>query len=148
MDARLRLVDGRRLSRLRRDDLADVAKAICGYERGLVWVERVYSKYRAYYRFRAKGFLVRILASDYAKILPYIKDGTLDPAQYPMAQGATRPESIEVTFHLGYRSNQFVNTDPVCRDVLTIDQWDPVFYQKVYGYLLTLFPESYPTSDW
>ena len=32
-------------------------------------------------------------------------------------------------------------------DVNTIDQWDPVFYSKVYGQLLALFPKSYPTSN-
>ena len=128
MDARLQLVDGFRLSRLRRDDLPNVAKAITGHERKIVTAERVFAKQVAYYRFKAPGFDCIVLASDFVKILPYIKSGVFDPKQYPCPSLDTSEPNMHP-------------------DVNTIDQWDPVFYSKVYGQLLALFPESYPTSN-
>ena len=128
VDARLQLVDGKRLTRLRQEDLPDVAKAICGYERGLVRAERSFQRQVAFFRFTARGLDVVVLASDYAKILPYVQDGTFDPIQYPPPQRAEASPDL----------------DP---EVSRIDQWDPVFYTRVYGLLRALFPESYPISN-
>lgn len=126
MDARQQLVDGRRLSRLRQEDLPDVAKAICGYERRLVRAERVFSRQVAYYRFVGQGLDCIVLATDYAKILPLILDGTFDPSQYPAPQ---------------------TGNPGVPADLSTLDQWDSVFFTRVLGHLRALFPDSYPTSD-
>lgn len=129
VDARLQFVDGRRLSRLRQEDLHDVAAAIVGYERKIVQAERVFAKQVAYYRFKAKGFVCLVLATDFAKILPFIQDGTFDPRQYPPP-------------HFVNTGNPLINPD-----LSTIDQWDPVFFSRVYGQLRALFPDSYPTSN-
>jgi hypothetical protein len=126
VDARQQLVDGRRLSRLRQEDLHDVAKAICGYERRLVRAEGVFSRHVAYYRFKGRGLDCLVLATDYAQILPFVQDGTFDPNQYP-APPTGNPS--------------------VPADLSTIDQWDSVFFTRVLGRLRALFPESYPTSD-
>lgn len=105
-----------------------MAKAIVGYERKLVTAERCYSRQVAYFRFTAKGLDCIVLATDFEKILPYIKDGTFDPIQYP-------PPTIDV------------GSPTVHPDISTIDQWDPVFYGRVYGQLRALFPDAYPTSN-
>ena len=128
MDARLQLVNGRRLSRLRQEDLPNVAKVIVGYERRVVRSERCFSKQVVYYRFRGKGLTVIVLGTDFEKILPYIKDGSFDPIQFPAPTIDTSNPDL----------------DP---DVSTIDQWDPVFYTRVLGQLRALFPDSYPTSN-
>ena len=127
VDARLQLVDGRMLSRLRQQDLPQAAKAIVGYTRGLVTAERVFSRQVPYYRFLGPGLDCIILATDFVKIIPLLKNGVLDPLQYPVPP--------------------IYPADPVNPDLSGIDQWDPVFYARVYNQLLRLFPESYPTSN-
>ena len=126
VDARLQLVDGRRLSSLRQQDLPQVAKAIVGYVRKLVRAENVYSRQVDYYRFTGTGLDCIILASDFVKIIPFLKNGVFDPLQYPVPHGSLQPY----------------------QDLANIDQWDPVFYARVYGQLLALFPQSYPTSNY
>ena len=87
---------------------------------------RVFTRAPYYYYFRAEHFDVCVLLEDFAKILPYIQDGTLDPLQYPAP---------------------LLSVGGVRRDVHTIDQWDPAFYRRVYELLLMLFPDPYPTSN-
>lgn len=131
MDGRIFLIGGRQLSAIRTQDLPLLATAICGFERGLVHAERCYSKQVAYIRLFCKSFDIRVLASDWLKLLPYLS-GQIDPDQ-PLP-GPSNP--------------LLVKSPPttIPKDVSTIDQWDPVFYQKVYATLQILFTESYPTS--
>lgn len=104
-----------------------VAKAVAGAQRRVASVFRVFDRAPYYYYFRAERFDVCVLLEDFAKILPYIQDGTLDPLQYPAPLISGRP---------GVR-----------RDIHTIDQWDPAFYRRVLDLLITLFPDTYPTSN-
>lgn len=97
-----------------------LARAITGFERGLVSVERCYKKQVAYIRLFCKDFEVRVLANDWNKLLPFLS--TQGPLQYDPP----------------FTTNS--------RDVSNIEIWDPVFYQKVYSTLQIVFTKSYPTS--
>ena len=120
-------MDGRRLTRLRYEDLPNVARAITGYERRLVHVEQNTTHPVGFYRFTARAFNVVVLVSDFALILPYLQDGTFDPLQFPVPR--------------------VVGLNTVAHDIGTIDQWDPLLYGRVYDQLQVLFPDRYPTSN-
>lgn len=63
---------------------------------------------------------VSVLATDWELILPYLRDGSFDPALYPVGSG-------------GSRSTPLVGQDPL--------------YLRILGVLLQLFPDAYPTSN-
>lgn len=105
-----------------------MARAIVGYERKLVGVERRYEHQVTFFHFKAKNFACSVLADDFVLILPFLRDGSFDPQQYPPPHVVLASPENHPNIH-------------------TIDQWDPVFFGKVYGQLLALFPNPYPTSD-
>jgi hypothetical protein len=121
VDGRIFFDGSRQFSAIRTQDLPQLAKAICGFERGLVSVERCYKKQIAYIRLFAKEFEVIVLANDWAKILPYLSTGS------PLLVGGTI-----------YSTNS--------KDLSNLEQWDATFYNQVYSTLQTIFTESYPTS--
>jgi hypothetical protein len=107
-------------SRIRTQDLPLLAKAICGFERGLVNVERGYKRQIAYIRLFCPQFEVQVLANDWNKIAPYLAVGSpllVDP---------------------------IINSNE--KDISNLEQWDAVFYTKVYDTLRMIFTQSYPTS--
>ena len=123
----MQLTDGIRFSKLRRDDLPEVARALTAAERGFVRAERCYQRGVAYYRFYASTLDVLVLASDFERIIPALQNGLFDTTQYPVPHvtraGGPAP------------------------DLSTIEQWDSVLYNRVLDVLKALFTESYPTSD-
>lgn len=135
VDGRIFFATNRQLSAIRTQDIPMLTLAICGFERGLVNVERCYKKQVAYFRFFAKEqrgggrFEFTVLSNDWAKILPYLsgQPGGTTP-------GPSSPLLLDPVN----------NTNP--KDLSNLEQWDPVFYKKVYATLQTIFTESYPTS--
>jgi hypothetical protein len=136
VDGRIFFTSSRQLSTIRTQDLPLLTTAICGFERGLVSVERCWKHEVGYVRFFAPGFEVFVLANDWQKVVPYLFDGSLTPS-------VVAPQPIRATTNRvggrGTDSNDMA-------DLSTIAQWDAPFFQKVYATLRTIFTESYPTS--
>lgn len=128
MDARLsRYLDGR-LINLRRSDVPLVAKAIVGHVRGQYQATRNFVHNTGIVRIWGSDLDVVVREEDWAKIVPYLQDGSFNPQILP-----TNPI---------HNSSSKVRMDPA-----TMDQDDPEFYQRVLGVLESLFPDDYPTSD-
>ncbi len=132
MDGRIFFVDGRQLSAVRTQDLPVLTRAICGFQRGLVSVERCYQRQVAYVRFFAPGFEVYVLANDYQKIVPFLATGW-------MTSDVVAPQSIMSVAGC-------VGTGWSRKELFNLEIWDAPFYQKVYSTLRTIFTQSYPTS--
>lgn len=124
MDARIFFVDGRQLSAQRTQDLPVLAKAICGFERRFVKVERCFKRNVGYIRLYYLDFEVYVLESDWRKIIPHLVSGELNPQVGP----------------------QHVISDVTPRGFDNLEVWDQRFYQKVYSALQLIFTQSYPTS--
>lgn len=125
VDARLFIINGRRLDRLLRDDVPLVAKAITCAIRGQARVATDYINQVAVVHLTGRGFDVYIRGEDWAKITPKLADGTLDP----------------LAVSVGTSSVQNVYDDS------QIDIVYASLYRRVHDLLLTLFTEPYPTSD-
>jgi hypothetical protein len=136
VDGRIFYVGGRQLSAIRTQDLPMLAKAIVGYARGMVSVERCIHRLVQYVRFYAneqaggQRFEFNVLASDWAKLYPYLSG---QPVNTP------GPSSPLLTQSVIKNSNT--------NDLSNLEQWDPVYYAKVYATLQTIFTQSYPTSN-
>lgn len=119
----------KKVSRLRREDLPDVALAIVAANRGQCSPQRVFFRGTEVVDFRAPGiFSVVVLASDWDKLLPYIQQGYFSPilvASQP-STGYTRPDVWKSLSLLGVSS--------------------PSFYHYVLGILQKEFTDTYPTS--
>lgn len=122
MDNRLYHIFGRRPSRLRQQDLPDVAFALTVLARRLVPV-RVDSADLTGAKvitLTSEWFAVAVLLEDWLKIEPHIQEGFFSPVLYPVP-GLGRPSS-----------------DQLARDPL---------YNRILSVLTLEFPDSYPTSD-
>jgi hypothetical protein len=130
VDGRIFYAGTRQLSELRTQDLPLLAKAICGYERGMVHVEQCCKHQVEFLRLHAPNFEVFVLTSDWKRIVPYLATGWMTP-------GVVAPQPVHDRLH-----------DAFCAslDLADLETWDKTFYQKVLATLQTLFTESYPTS--
>ena len=130
MDNRLGLLFGRRLSRLRAQDLPNVALAITTYLRKQVpvGVETVHVSGAEAIALTSNWFYVTVLREDWDKIEPYLRDDTFTPAivALPYINQLFRPEYVLVPAK--------VVEDPL--------------YKRVLDVLNPLFPAEYPTSDY
>lgn len=129
MDGRIFFAGTRQLSAQRTQDLPVLAKAICGFERGLVAVERVHKRNVNYVRFFANNFELYVLESDWLKVVPHLKTGQFNPQIGPPPIPTLRVQAFCGTLELA-----------------DLEVWDAVFYQKVYQALQLVFTQSYPTS--
>lgn len=109
-----------------------LTKAICGFIRGFVFVERCYKKQVAYVRLYAPHFEVFVLANDWNKIIPLMSTGWFTPEVVAPAPIRTPSACVGV----GWGSKELGN----------LEIWDKPFYEKVYSVLRTVFTQSYPTS--
>jgi hypothetical protein len=130
MDGRIFYATDKQLSALSTQDLPVVAKAICGYERGMVHVEQCSKHQVEFLRLFAQNFEVLVLTSDWKKIVPYLASGW-------MTSGVVAPQPIHDRLH-----------DALCGSLglAELETWDKAFYQRVLATLQTIFTESYPTS--
>ena len=133
MDGRIFYVNKRQLSRIRTQDLPQLAQGICGYQLGILHSERCYKKQVAYIRLYASNYEMFILANDWVKLVPYFINGSFTPfivAPQPK-RTISACEGID-----GWSG----------KDLTNISSWDQPFYGKVYATLQLIFTQSYPTS--
>ena len=129
MDNRLALLLGKRPSRLRRQDLPDVATAITAYIRGYpVLAGPTDAAGVRSMVFRSDCFEVAVLMEDWAKIDPYVRADAFSPTLYPPSAGYAL-------------SDPFIQLTP---SMITSD----LLYKRVLDVLTLLFPDAYPTSDY
>lgn len=126
MDARLSRYLDRRLTRLRRPDLPDVAWAIVGHVEGLCRAQSLMVSNTSVVRIWGQGVDVVVRKEDWDKVVPYLRDGTFNPLLFPV------PTSVPL--------------DP-SQELVAPDARRQAFYQRVLGVLQTLFTEDFPTSD-
>lgn len=75
-----------------------------------------------------RGINIMVRSDDWAKLVPYLKDGTLDLELLPVAEpGVLNPN----TYY-----------DPMAGDV-----WDPELYARIESLLNSLFTIEFPTSN-
>ncbi len=129
MDARLFLLGGRMLRRLRQQDLPEVSRAIVGAIRHRYTLTSAIIQDVAVIRIVSPKQEVTILKDDWAKIMPYIQDETLTPVLNP-----TNPQ-------VGYLDPQVSYDEPL------FDQADRPLYLYILGLLQRLFPDSIPVSN-
>lgn len=129
MDNRLALVYGRRPSRLRRQDLPEVATAITAYSRGYPVTAGFSSDGNLRFMvFESDVFKVAVLWDEWLKIEPYVREGVFSPSLYPVSAGYALLDP-----------RQTLNPATV--------QSDPL-YKRVLDVLTLLFPDSYPTATY
>lgn len=125
MDERLSRAYGRRIRRLTREDLPQLAYAITIVIRKQGHAEVYDHGALKCVRLHGNGVDVSVLQEDWDKIVPYLLDGTLDPTLTPVPRK--------------------VGTDALSVvDLPWIDLRDAHFKDKVLALLTTLFPVSYP----
>ena len=127
MDSRLSYLFGRRLSRLRQEDLPNLALAMTVYIRGTLPVSVGSINMRGTYgiKLESKDFQVAVLAEDWKKIEPYLRDDSFFPAKYPLPY----TNQVEPVYDPGA-----IVQDPL--------------YTRILDVLTGLFPEEYPTSPY
>ena len=128
MDSRLTFYQGQRPAPLRTTDLPSVALAIVAALRKLIKVDRGTCGTMSLVHLHGRGLDLVMRGEDWAKILPYLRDGTFNPQ-------IILPERIPVL-----QPEHLI-------EVAMLDQVDRDLYQRVLGVLLELFPESYPVSN-
>lgn len=131
MDERLSYqLDRRKISHLRQENLPEVALAIVAAARGQCSAARTVYRGTSVVEFHAPGVLhVTILASDWARIHPYVKEGYFNPLLVPCEapKGYFHPEVWKSLSLLGL-------------DTASV-------FERVLGILRREFPDSYPTSN-
>lgn len=129
MDSRLSLVNGRRLSRLRRQDLPEVARALLAWSKpgssvGISVVSRI-----GYTHLCGRNFNVAILSEDWEKIEPLVREGLFSQSLFPTRDPA-----------------KFLNPG-VSLDLSLVSANDRQSYLQVLSLLWDLFPDSYSVSN-
>lgn len=127
VDSRLFRIGGRRVVRLRKEDLPELARAIVAVTRiraraGVTTVANV-----SYVEIVGKNVDVMIPAEDWKKILPYVQDESFNPTLFPARQ-ASQPLDPQIAF-----------------DELLLDHADKPLYERTLGILTGLFNETFPT---
>lgn len=118
-----------RPTKLRQQDLPLVARALLSLFRRQAVAKTGRVKNISYIRIEAKDFQVQILASDWAKILPFIQDDSFN-------QVVVKSQIDSV-----YLDPTTMHASPL------IDHTDREYYLRVLYTLQGLFPEAYPTSN-
>lgn len=113
----------------RQQDLPLIARAIVALYQGQAKLKTGRVKNLGYVRIEAKDFQVQLLASDWAKVLPYIQSEDFD-------QVVTKAQLDSVRLDPNFVS-----------DSSLIDHQNQQYYLKVLYTLRGLFPDRYPTSN-
>ncbi len=126
MDNRLKLFFGQRVSRLRRQDLPEVAYALTLASRNRIPVSfgRDTLAGADVVTVTSEWFALTVLATDWVKIEPYIRDGDFTVAAKPGASTQdvqVRPDPAQIS------------TDPL--------------YKRILHVLTLEFPDSYPKAN-
>lgn len=127
MDSRLFRVDGRRILRLRREDLPELARAIIAVvrRRARAGVFRVSDV--GVVELQGLGVSVLVHGTDWQRILPYVQDESFNTQLNPAGPS------------VGYLDPDIAYGEPI------LDRADLQLYNRIYGILRGLFTETYPT---
>lgn len=113
----------------RRQNLPLLARALVSLFRKQAVVKTGRTKNVGYVRIEAAGFHVQVLESDWAKIMPYIRDETFNQVIVK-----SQIDSVWI--------------DPIAaHESSIIDHTDRQYYLRVLQILQGLFPVAYPTSN-
>lgn len=123
MDSRLASYDGVRPVPLLRSDLEPIARAIADAQDGKAQIVVSNLKGDRFIGLRGNGYFVAVLMDDWAKILPFLKDGFFQAVEYSIP----------------HRTDQFM---PGPSD----QEPGPVYplYQRILLKLQELFPRDWP----
>jgi hypothetical protein len=130
VDNRLYHVNGARPHRLTRNEVPALTRALMGIIRRQAFIDRHVVSDVPCIRIHnnGKGINILVRSDDWAKLLPYLKDGTLDLELLPVEQPCVL--------------NPNTYYDPMAGDV-----WDPELYARISTLLNTLFTIEFPTSN-
>ncbi len=128
VDNRLFYVDGRRIVRLRKEDLPELARAIVAVVRGRARAGIACVKNVAYVELKGSATDALIIRSDWEKILPYIQDEFFNTQVAPAAQSGR------------YADHKVAFSEPI------LDRADKPLYDRIVGILSGLFTDTFPTS--
>lgn len=118
------ILDGKQVNYLVKDDLPVVARALQSSLRGKGLVAVDYVNHVPIVHLEGQGYNVYIRGEDWAKILPYLADGTLSP----LVVATAKMVSPDYRWEPG-----------------NIDIRDRDFFNRILSLLETLFTEQYPT---
>lgn len=130
MDNRLFKIYGSRPQRLTRNEVPALARGIVAVLRGRASVDRYVIHDIPCTRLFNPGGGINILvrSDDWVKVVPYLKDGTLDTTQFPVnTPGVLYPNTF---------------FDPSASVI-----WDTELYERVVTILLKLFTIEFPVSN-
>ena len=130
VDNRLLQVYGSRPHRMTRNEVPALARALVGVIRRQARVDRhvVYDMPCVRLHNQGGGINLLVRADDWAKLVPYLKDGTLDVSQFPVDQ----PVVLSPNTYF---------------DASASEVWDPELYGRIVTLLNTLFTIEFPTSN-
>jgi hypothetical protein len=130
VDQRLYRVAGNRPHRLTRNEVPELARGLLAFIRRQALVEGVAINSVGFIRLYSEGAGVDLLvrSDDWIKLVPYLKDGTLDTTLLPV------PEPYVL--------------NPVSRfDASVLDANDRELYNRILTLLRQLFTIEFPTTD-
>lgn len=129
MDTRLYKIAGRRLARLRKQDLPEAALALLETIRKRATISGLRRNNVSFVWIRGRRANLTILKEDWEKIEPFFKDGSFVPLVTPI---------------LGDRGGWLRRE--VAYDGPPLDGADKGLYETILQQLQQLFPEEWPTS--
>lgn len=123
MDGRF-ILDGRHVTYLTRDDVKIASHALVAAIRGKATVSVDYINQVPVVQLRGPNFNLYIRGEDWAKILPYLANGTFNPIEVATAKRISTMYRWEAG---------------------DLDLQDSDLFNRVSGILKTLFTKKYPT---
>lgn len=115
--------------RMTQNETPDLTRAIMGVIRGQASCERGYARDLPYVWLHGEsGINIIVRADDWAKVIPYLRDGSFDPTLVPV-------------------SRQVVLNPPVRFDGALLDQNDQELYNRIKNVLDSLFPVKFPDGQ-
>lgn len=129
VDTRLFLLNGQRLSRLRKNDVPVLVRGIIAVLRKRAHFGMGYFYGVGYVKFwdGASSFLVT--QEDWARVFPLVKDGSLDPLLSPVGQPVAYLDPL-----VSFKES-------------VLDHADSLLFAHMVGLLEPLFPVEWPTSN-
>ena len=121
MDQRLFRIAGHRPQRLTNRDVPALARAIQAAIRRQANIDRHVINDVYCIRFYSPSFELLVRSEDWAKVVPFLKDGTFDPLISPVSQ-------------------VFVSDRRSYYDVSVLDRTDPELFDRLVRILTPLFP--------
>lgn len=128
MDQRLFRIAGHRPHRLTKQDVPALARAMLAVIRRQGVLEKYAVRDVYCIRLSGPGFEVLVRSEDWAKVLPFLKDGTIDPLTLPVSQA-------------------MVSNRAAYYDASVLDRTEPDLYMRIVRVLDPLFPVDFPGGE-